>query len=52
MICIKCGENVTLEGVECPICGCNNVKVEIIKPVIKGDIRAGITKIIKKKGKR
>ena len=54
MICKKCGENVTLDGIECPQCGCNKSKEEIIvnKPTISGDIRAGISKIIKKKGKR
>ena len=54
MICKKCGENVTLDGIECPQCGCNNSKEEIIvnKPTISGDIRAGISKIINKQGKR
>lgn len=34
MICIRCGKNVILEGVECPECGGNNA-VDIIEKEVK-----------------
>jgi len=53
MICIKCGKDVILEGVECPKCGCNNANEEKeIKVVKQETIIKKVEKVLHKKGKK
>jgi len=51
MICRNCAKEVTLEGIECPLCGVINppAEVKLAKPT---STKVEIAEVIKKKGKR
>ena len=57
MICIKCGKDVILEGVECPKCGCINMpaEVKLVKSTLTSAPKiktVGLKNFKFKKGKR
>lgn len=43
--CVRCGEEVILDGTECPVCGKQNIQGDITPVVVKKEVK----KVIKKK---